>query len=554
MAVLPDVEEALDAIGHRDHSATSEYRIFGPPGTGKTTNLTRQIRRAVERFGKDSVLVTSFSRAAAAELAGQDLPVSSDRVGTLHSHCWHALGRPEIAEVHVEEWNRVNPHLRITPARKERKLGGEESDEESVDVRSGDYWLGELNRSRGMMRPVEVWPATLREFAAKWNRYKVSRRVVDFCDLIETALREIRIAPHMPDVIFADEAQDLNPIQLTLVRRWGENAQYFIIAADDDQTIYSWCGATPDAVLDPEIPEDHKIILKQSHRVPRTVHALAHGLIHQVSRRQEKVYEPRPEDGMCLNLSQGRYKSPEYWILKRIMQHLERGQKVMLLASCSYMLHPVIAVFRKWGVPFHNPYRKSCGFWNPLRHGRKGSSANRILSLLNQDSWTHRDLKLWTEWLNPKGLLRPGARSVIEAADDSLPVTTERLRELFADSALESLLTATGDPRRLLNWWCGRVAPAFHSRVQFPIATARAGGPRALQEAPRVIVGTIHSVKGGEADVVFLFPDLSRAGDVAYQRHGPPRDSVIRLFYVGMTRARHTLYICQRESSMAVAI
>jgi hypothetical protein len=42
-----------------------------------------------------------------------------------------------------------------------------------------------------------------------------------------------------------------------------------------------------------------------------------------------------------------------------------------------------------------------------------------------------------------------------------------------------------------------------------------------------VIVGTIHSVKGGEADVVFLFPDLSPAGDAAYQKHGPQRDSVI---------------------------
>jgi len=551
----PEVDEALNAIGHRDHSVTAEYRIFGPPGTGKTTNITRQIRRAVDRFGKDSVLVTSFSRAAAAELAGQDLPVSSNCVGTLHSHCWHALGRPEIAEVHIEEWNRENRHLRITQAKKQRKLEGEEADEESTgETRSGDYWLSELNRARGMMRPAEDWPAALRDFAVKWNRYKTSRRVMDFCDLIDIAAREIRVAPNRPDVLCADEAQDLNPMQLALVRKWGESAQYFIVAADDDQTIYSWCGATPDAVLDPEIPEDHKIFLKQSLRVPRSVHAQATRLILQVTRRQEKIYEPRPEDGLCMQLSRGGYKSPEYWILKSVMRHLENGQTVMLLASCAYMLQPVIAVLRQNGIPFHNPYRKSAGFWNPLRHGRKGSSVNRIQSLLTPQRWTRADVKLWAEWLTARGTLRPGAKALIEAADVSIPLTGDWLGELFEPDALDALLNARGDSRRLSHWWSRRIAPEFHSRVQFPLAVALAGGSTALEETPRVIVGTIHSVKGGQADVVFLFPDLSAAGDAAYQSHGLRRDSVIRQFYVGMTRARHTLYICQRESSMAVEV
>jgi len=80
--------------GRGTTASTSEYRIFGPPGTGKTTNLSRQIRRAAERYGPESVLVTSFSRTAAAELAGRDLPISPDRIGTLHSH-W--LPRPRIA-------------------------------------------------------------------------------------------------------------------------------------------------------------------------------------------------------------------------------------------------------------------------------------------------------------------------------------------------------------------------------------------------------------------------------------------------------------------------
>ncbi|MCE5308667.1 MAG: ATP-binding domain-containing protein [Acidobacteriales bacterium] len=68
------------------------------------------------------------------------------------------------------------------------------------------------------------------------------------------------------------------------------------------------------------------------------------------------------------------------------------------------------------------------------------------------------------------------------------------------------------------------------------------------------MVGTIHSVKGGQADVVYLFPDLSQAGDAHYAHGGASRDSVIRQFYVGATRARERLYICGRETSMAVRI
>jgi superfamily I DNA/RNA helicase len=95
---------------------------------------------------------------------------------------------------------------------------------------------------------------------------------------------------------------------------------------------------------------------------------------------------------------------------------------------------------------------------------------------------------------------------------------------------------------------------SFHSRVQFPCEIALQHGPSALTETPQVVVGTIHSVKGGEADVVYLFPDLSKAGSAEYQRFGPPRDAVIRLFYVGMTRARETLYVCPPESSLFATI
>ncbi len=550
----------LEEIGRRDHSVTSEYRIFGPPGTGKTTNLTRQIRRAVDRFGPRSVLVTSFSRAAAAELAGRDLPVEPDRVGTLHSHCYHALGAPQIAEANVDEWNKENPHLQITPVKKLSKLDGEETVEDDGEIdKEGDQWLKDLGRYRGQMLPPEAWPPALRQFAAKWQTYKDANGLLDFCDLIDRCLRDVHVAPKRPSVIFADEAQDLNRMQLSLIRRWGEHTNYFIVAGDDDQTIYSFTGASPEAILRPEIPEDHKIILKQSYRVPRAVHAAANRLIHQVTRRQEKEYLPRPVDGVCAEVA-GTWENPEYGVLRAAMEHLERGRSVMFLAACSYMLRPIIQVLRKNAIPFHNPYRRSNGFWNPLRLSRRGSSVNRILALLvahpefgeAHREWTSGDLALWTEWLTAKGILKHGAKTQIRDWDSSRPVTMADLDAVFETGALESLLACfDGDHRALLAWWRGRVNGAMQSRIQFPADVTAVRGSQALLERPQVTVGTIHSVKGGEADVVILFPDLSQAGDASYQRYGPPRDAVIRMFYVGMTRAREALYLADRTSTMA---
>jgi superfamily I DNA/RNA helicase len=553
----------LDEIGQKDHSVTSEYRIFGPPGTGKTTNLTRQIRRAVDRYGPASVLVTSFSRAAATELIGRDLPINPNRIGTLHSHCYHALGAPLVAESCVDEWNRENPRLGLTATKRQGKLDGEAAEEAIERSKDGDQILQQLSRYRGLLIPIKDWPLALRQFEAKWTRYKRDLHLLDFTDLIEQCFRDVPVAPTNPTVIFADEAQDLNRMQLTLVRKWGERANYFIVAGDDDQCIFSFTGASPDAILDPDIPDDHKIILKQSFRVPQSVHRLADQLIRQLTRRQEKIYLARPEPGAVHRISTGTYKSPEYFILSSAEQHLKNGKTVMFLAACSYMLHPVVAALRKRGIPFHNPYRKSNGFWNPLRIGKKGSTASRILALLvahpdfgdGQHRWTYGDIALWADWLVSHGILKHGVKEKLPDFDRTQTAAMEQLDEIFETGALTTLMGAFGgDYHALLSWWRRLLTTNVRGRVQFPADVAAAWGPRALIDTPKVVVGTIHSVKGGQADVVYLFPDLSQAGDAQYQRKGAPHDSVIRTFYVGITRARETLYICQRDTPVAVSI
>jgi superfamily I DNA/RNA helicase len=551
---------ALESVGQMDHEITSEYRILGPPGTGKTTATSELVGRAIRKYGSGEVLVTSFSRAAAAELADCDLPIGPNQLGTLHSLCFRALGQPSIAEAHVGEWNRVRPDMALTPAKAQGRLEGDDAlEEEGKRKNTGDALLQALNRCRGLLLDRAAWSPQIREFANTWNRYKRDLGLLDFCDLIEVCLRDIGAAPGKPSVIFTDEAQDLNSMQAHLIRKWGAKADYYVLAGDDDQTIYSFIGATPEALLEPAVPNDHTVVLRQSHRVPRSIHKFADSLIRRVTRRQEKVYFPRATAGAVQRMSSGSYKSPEYCILASAMKHLESGQKVMFLASCSYMLQPMIQVLRKNGIPFHNPYRKANGLWNPLRVGRRTAS-RRILALLQAHpqygegahDWTRGDIELWGEWLRSNGVLRCGIPAF---TDRRQTVTAEGLRSIFEESALTSLLSVLdGDWRSLLDWWQLRLSVGVRSRAKFPAQVVSQHGAAALIEDPAVIVGTIHSVKGGQADVVYLFPDLSRAGRAQYDIPGPSRDSVIRLFYVGATRARDTLYICQRETASAISM
>jgi superfamily I DNA/RNA helicase len=70
----------------------------------------------------------------------------------------------------------------------------------------------------------------------------------------------------------------------------------------------------------------------------------------------------------------------------------------------------------------------------------------------------------------------------------------------------------------------------------------------ALAARPLVTIGTIHSVKGGEADTVYLFNDLSRAGTEEWCDDGSEgHDSIVRQVYVAMTRSRDRLVIANNR-------
>jgi hypothetical protein len=89
---------------------------------------------------------------AAAESVGRNLPLAPSQVGTLHSICWRAMGGPEIAEAHVDDWNRDHPSLAITPAKKQARLDRVEASDGVDRGAGGGKWLEQLDRARGASR------------------------------------------------------------------------------------------------------------------------------------------------------------------------------------------------------------------------------------------------------------------------------------------------------------------------------------------------------------------------------------------------------------------
>jgi hypothetical protein len=242
--------------------------------------------------------------------------------------------------------------------------------------------------------------------------------------------------------------------------------------------------------LYPELPADQIRILGQSYRIPRAVHAQACGWVEQIAHRMPKTYHPRAIDGTVDHLASlsYRYMDP---IGSQLEQWLEEGKTVAFLGSCSYLLDPMKKLLRDWGVPFHNPYRKTRGDWNPLQ-SKAGtiSAAERVLAyqqVAHGSWWTYADLWKWAAALNAtQSLFIHGAKTEMRRkADDegSQPVSVEDLERWMPGDTVAPHAVA-GD----LTWLQG--APLLDSFVRpmtYACNVVQRRGREALAKKPQVI-------------------------------------------------------------------
>ncbi len=325
---------------------TAEIRITGPPGTGKTTHLAERIRKAVETVGPKSVVVCSFTRAAAAELVGRDLPVPRENVGTLHAFAFRVLGRPTIIEASqalLGEWNRQAGSGAQIAAVNDR-FGDSGPDSAEVWDGMAASSNGSLWESYVLARHKDPTGATVRavrqfrELDEKWNAFREETGCVDFTGLIEDAIRFAPHAPGKPLVFYVDEAQDFSALELKLTRQWGEATGYgFVMVGDGDQcapagSMVSLTGGAYKPIEEVEVGDPVITYSRKSSKfvgVKRAANRVTR-VAKRWAEREERVYQISVESPLSHDDDTTRTTGNHQWLVRWADRHTN--------ACCVYLM------------------------------------------------------------------------------------------------------------------------------------------------------------------------------------------------------------------------
>ena len=578
-------------------SDTTVTRLFGGPGSGKTTALLDRVDELLERDDVTirDILVVSYTRAAAAEVRerlAERLDVSpralKGNVATMHAKAYELLDLSRGDVVGEDDKQEFCEEYGVEFEDEYSGAGRRTARSTTIGnkIIATSQWLQRTRRDvsewydvpfqwnvEEVRLPPEIdpnaqegnkytptWPSDddridVPDVIRAWRSYKGEHGLVGFADMLER-VKQRSLVPHV-DHLVIDEFQDITTLQYGVYEEWKPHMDRVLIAGDDDQVVYAWQGADPNLLLDADRDED--VVLPNSYRLPSRVLSVVNQEIRHIDNRQEKDLKPRKEGGTVEGID-----SPSMLDLARNVRYtIEQGnddETIMVLFRARYQLFRFIDEFLPLGMPFS--------------------------ALTDQRMWTDR----LTQYVRAVEALDAEeeldgleARRLADMLQDSAFGTNDRdelfdyIDELEEGSDADDLTELTVDPDTILEF--APFAPGTDSAgdmlrkvtsFQRNSVEAYFDGDYQEMDPSRVRIGTIHSAKGREADHVFVATDLTEKvveqmaasvddtevpGVEEFTSKTDPvpilTDNERRVFYVGMSRARERLVLLENLVSGA---
>jgi DNA helicase II / ATP-dependent DNA helicase PcrA len=288
--------DQLAAVTHRAGPA----RIIAPAGSGKTRVLTARLRHLLHDRGVERELVTAvaYNTRAAAEMRTRT-PGLDASIRTLHSLALWICNLDGRREVIDERDQRALLDRLVTVARIPNQDPYQPYLEALTEVRLALRDPAEVEAARG----------DVDGFTEVFGRYRdelARRRVLDFDEQIYRALELLLTRPDLRQRaqrvgthLLVDEFQDLTPAFLLLVRLVAGPSMQVFAVGDDDQTIYSYAGASPTYLVDFDrwFPGADHHALEVNYRCPAPVVDAAVSLLsHNRVRVEKAIRAGEPDD------------------------------------------------------------------------------------------------------------------------------------------------------------------------------------------------------------------------------------------------------------------
>lgn len=530
-------------------------RLIGGAGTGKTTELLRIMEKAIAAgVSPEQIGFVSFTRAARSEAAGRaaaqfgasrsDLETHG-WFRTLHSVCFRCLeaGRGQMltGDRDSGKWLQGVFEQEVSAVvEDDDQEFGERFNEEQTPVEKA---LGLWSLSRNCLAPFEAaWKNSsdsalpdLEECRRFVERYELHKRLdgrMDFTDLVGAfagvrfgfdgceEAKPIGETPAVP-VWFFDENQDTSPLLHRAELRLIENpaCQWVYVAGDPFQSIYCFAGADHQCFMRWEAAKQR--IMPQSFRCPKPILELGEEVLRECSDYFDRGIAPADHEGAV---------EFEWWS-DAVLGQVDPRESWLLIARTNYLANRFVGSLNASAIPWI-PTRGNGGW----KHGKKSEAMAALIAL--QDGHPIEP----AEW-----------RRIVEAIPakcDGAELLTRGTKKLWAEKEYKPESPLCG--RGAIGEWGGTqtlidliASGGWTELVEHAdrfVQAWRQWGPEAVA-ASKVRVGTIHSVKGQEADNVMI-----RAASTKKCSDSDP-DEERRVAYVGVTRARKKLVIVKERNA-----
>ncbi len=506
--------------------------ILAGAGTGKTRVISHRVAYAVATRVVDPkrILVVTFTEKAATEMKHRlsRLGLPGVAASTFHSAAkrqlefyWPRLHGQPLPNVLDSKLGIVIPLARqlpggykFTPA---KDLADEIEWAKARRIGPGEYAAEAARAHRESPIPADVFQTVYR----RYEQGKQRAGVIDFedmlslaVDLYETDADAAALVRQRYDWFSVDEYQDTNRLQEDLLRLWLGDRRDLCVVGDENQTIYSFTGATADylTTFKDRYPGCRVINLTQNYRSTPQILALANRLIASSGQLRATL-----DDGSEPSLvAYANGAQEESAIVAAIRQHASRQMQlteIAILVRTNAQLVPFESALTRAGIPF--TVRGQRFFARAeVRAARQALSSGRATGTLEEVLAARWRTILGFDEQEPSG---PGAEA----------------RDRHA-----SLLTLLGIARELVAREPDATVTDYLTELQ------RRDGDEAAAGGAGVVLSTYHRAKGLEWDVVFLpmledgtLPSRQSLSDDAAVREER------RLLYVGITRARKQLAV-----------